>query len=139
MVHKHNSTMISVASPSATDPKMNESLVHLAQMSSTHAYTQDWYFKRPHLTIIDGDIRSDSGFWVVFGWFRGCGTSDTRLPRRKLGKKTHPNHGGCRCPTVAMVPPPPPPPHTTISKHAARQVYVVKTREYNCFYYLLAI
>jgi hypothetical protein len=28
------------------------------------------------------------------------------------------------------------PPHTTISQHAARQVYVVKTREYYCFYYV---
>ncbi len=33
----------------------------------------------------------------------------------------------------------PAPPHTAISQHAARQVYVVKTREYYCFYYLLAI
>jgi hypothetical protein len=28
------------------------------------------------------------------------------------------------------------PPHTTISHHAAQQVYVVKTREYYCFYYV---
>ena len=46
------------------------------------------------------------GQWLVFGWFGGCGTSDTRLARRKLGKKTHPNHGGRRRPTAAMVPPP---------------------------------
>jgi hypothetical protein len=31
------------------------------------------------------------------------------------------------------------PPHTTISQHAVRQVYVVKTKEYICYYYLLAI
>jgi len=36
-------------------------------------------------------------------------------------------------------PVPPAPPHTTISQHAVRQVYVVKTKEYICFYYLLAI
>ena len=76
---------------------------------------------------------------MVFGWFWGCGTSDTRLARRKLGKKntpqpwrppsSHGRHGA----------PPPAPPHTTISQHAMRQVYVVKTSEYNCFYYLLAI
>jgi hypothetical protein len=37
---------------------------------------------------------------------------------------------------AAMVPPPPTLPHTTISQHAARQVNVVKTRKYYCFYYL---
>ncbi len=31
---------------------------------------------------------------------------------------------------------PPAPPHTTISQHAAQQVYVVQTREYYCFYYV---
>jgi hypothetical protein len=31
---------------------------------------------------------------------------------------------------------PPAPSHTTISQHAAQQVYVIKTREYYCFYYL---
>jgi hypothetical protein len=36
-------------------------------------------------------------------------------------------------------PPPPALPHTTISQHAAQQVYVVKSRKYYCFYYLLAI
>jgi hypothetical protein len=33
--------------------------------------------------------------------------------------------------TIALV--------TTISQHAVQQVYVIKTREYYCFYYLLAI
>jgi hypothetical protein len=33
----------------------------------------------------------------------------------------------------------PAPKHTTISQHATRQVNVVKTREYICYYYLLAI
>ncbi len=28
------------------------------------------------------------------------------------------------------------PPNTTISQHAAREVYVVKSREYYCFYYV---
>jgi hypothetical protein len=40
------------------------------------------------------------GFWVVLG----LGTSNMRLARRKLGKKTHPNHGGRHRPTAAMVP-----------------------------------
>jgi hypothetical protein len=29
-----------------------------------------------------------------------------QLARRKLGKNTHPIHGGCHCPMVAMVPSP---------------------------------
>jgi hypothetical protein len=32
--------------------------------------------------------------------------------------------------------PPQAPPHTTISQHAAQQVYVVKLREYDCFNYV---
>jgi hypothetical protein len=46
------------------------------------------------------------GQWLVFGWFWGWGTPDTQLDRRKLGKKTHPNHDGRHCPVVAMVPSP---------------------------------
>jgi len=68
--------MISAASPSATDPKMNESLVHLAQMSSAHACAQDGYFKRPHPTIIDGDIRLDSGWFLGGFGVVGCLTCD---------------------------------------------------------------
>jgi hypothetical protein len=65
---KHNSTMVSVTSPGTTNPKMNESFVHTAQMSSNRACAQDGYFKRPHPTIIDDDKRSDSGwFFVGFG------------------------------------------------------------------------
>jgi len=30
------------------------------------------------------------GQWLVFGWFWGCGTSDTQLARRKLGKNNTP-------------------------------------------------
>jgi hypothetical protein len=60
--------MVSDASPGTTDAKMNESLVHTAQMSSDHACAQDGYFERPHPTIIDGDKGSDSGsFCVGFG------------------------------------------------------------------------
>ncbi len=44
------------------------------------------------------------GQWLVFGWFWGWGTSDTQLAWGKLGKKTHPNHGGHRRPTAAMLP-----------------------------------
>jgi hypothetical protein len=62
---KHNLTMVSNASPGTTDPKMNKSFVHTAQMSPDHACAQDGYFKRPHPTIIDGDKRSDSGWFCV--------------------------------------------------------------------------
>jgi hypothetical protein len=44
------------------------------------------------------------GQWLVFGWFWSWGTSDTQLARQKLGKNTHPNHGGRHCPMAAMVP-----------------------------------
>ncbi len=60
--------MVSDASPGTADPKMNESFVHTVQMSSNRACAQDGYFKHPHLTIIDDDKRSDSGwFCVAFG------------------------------------------------------------------------
>jgi hypothetical protein len=64
--------MVSIASPGAADPKMIEPFVHMSRASSHHVFTQDGYFKRPHLTIIDGDMWSDSGwffgdFLVVLG------------------------------------------------------------------------
>ncbi len=79
------------------------------------------------------------GQWLVFGWFWGWGTSDTRLARQKLGNKNTPQswqppllysrHG-------ALLPAPP---RTAISQHAAQQVYVIKTRKKYCFYYLIAM
>ena len=62
---KHNLTMVSDASPGTTNPKMNESFVHTAQMSSDRECAQDGYFKRPHPAIIDGDKRLDSGWFCV--------------------------------------------------------------------------
>ncbi len=60
--------MDSNASPGTTAPKMNESFVHMAHVSSDRACAQDGYLKPPHPTIIDGDMRWDSGFfWVVLG------------------------------------------------------------------------
>ncbi len=58
----------------------------------------------------------------------------TQLARRKLGKNTHPNHGGCHCPMAAMVPSPW---HHRIQQLAnmLRDKSVIKTREYYCFYY----
>ncbi len=46
------------------------------------------------------------GQWLLFGWFWGRGTLDTQLASRKLGKKTHTNHGGRRCHMAATVPTP---------------------------------
>ena len=59
--------MVSNASPGAANPKMNESFVHMARASSHRAFAQDGYFKRPHPTIIDGDMRWDSG-WFLGGF-----------------------------------------------------------------------
>ncbi len=59
--------MVSDASPGTTTPKMNESFVHMAYVSSNHAWAQDGYLKRPHPTIIDGDMRWDSG-WFLGGF-----------------------------------------------------------------------
>jgi len=59
--------MVSDASPGATDPKMNESFVHMARASSHSAFAQDGYFKHPHPTIIDGDMWLDSG-WFLDGF-----------------------------------------------------------------------
>ena len=69
---KHNSTMVSNASPGTADPKMNVVFVHTVQMSSDRACTQDGYFKRPHPTIIDDDKRSDSGWFCVGFGVGGC-------------------------------------------------------------------
>ncbi len=63
--HKHNSTMVSDASPSTAALKMNQYFVHMAHMSYDCTCAQDDYLKRPHPTIIDGDMRWDSGWFLV--------------------------------------------------------------------------
>jgi hypothetical protein len=60
--------MISNASPGITAPKMNESFNLMAHVFSYRACAQDGYMKRPHLTIIDRDMRWDSGWFL--GGFR---------------------------------------------------------------------
>ncbi len=64
---KHNSTMVSNASPGTAAPEMNESFVHMACVCSDCPCAQDGYLNRPHQTIIDGDMRWDSG-WVLGGF-----------------------------------------------------------------------
>ncbi len=64
---KHNLTIVSDASPGTTAPKMNKSFIHMAHVLSDRACTQDGYFKHPHLTIIDGDTRWDS-VWFLGGF-----------------------------------------------------------------------
>jgi hypothetical protein len=59
--------MVSDASPGTAAPIMNESFVHMAHVASNRACAQDGYLERPHLTIIDGDMRWDKG-WVLGGF-----------------------------------------------------------------------
>jgi hypothetical protein len=63
--------MVSNASPGIAAPKMNESFIHMAHLSSKPACTQDGYLKRSHLTIIDGDMRWDSGLFLCGFGVRG--------------------------------------------------------------------
>ncbi len=56
--------MVSDASPGTAAPKMNESFVHMAHVSSDRACTLDGYLKHPHPTIIDGDMRWGSGWFL---------------------------------------------------------------------------
>jgi hypothetical protein len=56
--------MVSDASQGTTAPKMNESFAHMAHVSSDHSCAQDGYLKHPHPTIIGGDKRWDSGWFL---------------------------------------------------------------------------
>jgi hypothetical protein len=67
--------MVSDASPGTAAPKMKDSFIHMGHVSSNRACAQDGYLKRPHLTIIDGDMRWDSG-WFLDGL--GVGGHQTR-------------------------------------------------------------
>jgi hypothetical protein len=81
--HKHNPTMVSDASPSTATLKMNTYFVHMAHMSYDRACAQDGYLKRPHPTIIDGDMRWDSG-WFLVGFGVGWGTSGTQFAQVRI-------------------------------------------------------
>jgi hypothetical protein len=113
---KDNSTMVSNTSPGTAAPKMNKYFVLMAHVSSNRACAQDGYLKHPHLTIIDRDMRWDSG-WVLSGFW--CwGRLDTWLARRKLGKKKTSQlwqQSSPYGPHSALLPAPL---HTAISQHA---------------------
>jgi hypothetical protein len=81
--------------------------------------------------------RNEVGQW--FGWVWGRGTSNTRLTRWKLGKQSTPQSWRPPLPYGGHGALPLAPLHTTISQYAVQQVYVIKTKKYYCFYYLLAI
>jgi hypothetical protein len=57
--------MVSNASPGTTAPKINKYFVYMVHVTFDRACAKDGYLKRPHLTIIDGDMRWDSV------WFSG--------------------------------------------------------------------
>jgi hypothetical protein len=57
--------MVSNASQGTTAPKMNNFFVHMAHVSSDQVCAQNGYLKRLHLTIIGGDMRWDSGWFLV--------------------------------------------------------------------------
>jgi hypothetical protein len=57
--------MASTASPRADDPKMVKLPASMVHVSSSYACAEDGYFKRPHMTSIDGDKRLDSGWFFV--------------------------------------------------------------------------
>jgi hypothetical protein len=59
--------MVSNASPATAILNMYKSFVHIAHVSSDRAFAQDGYLKRPHPTIIDGDMRWDRG-WFLGGF-----------------------------------------------------------------------
>jgi hypothetical protein len=57
--------MVSDALPGTAAPKMNEYFAHMAHVSFDCACAQDGYLICPHPTIIDKNMRWDSG------WFFG--------------------------------------------------------------------
>ena len=59
--------MVSDDSPRPTDRNIIYLSAIMVQTSYAHACPQDGYFKRPHPTIIDGDMWSDSG-WFLGGF-----------------------------------------------------------------------
>ena len=76
---------------------------------------------------------------VVYCRFLSGWRPDTRLARCKLVKQNTPRPWRPPSPYGRHGSPPPAPPHTTINQHDCRQVYAVKSRGFNCFYYLLAM
>ncbi len=76
--HKHNLTMVSDASPGSTKimHSYGSCVFQLCMQTGLVLETSpsDHYWRRYEV-----------GQWLVFGWFWGWGTWDTRLAREKLG------------------------------------------------------
>ncbi len=117
---KHNLTMVSNASPGTATPKMNGSFVHMWLMFllTVHAHRMGtWNVPiRPLLTEI-WVLQ-----WLVFGWFWGWRTSDTRSARQNLGKKNTPQSWRPLLPSGCHGALPPALPHTAISQHVVQPV-----------------
>ena len=79
------------------------------------------------------------GQWLDFGWFWYWRTFDMELARRKLDNKTTTQTRQPPSPYGSHGTSPSAPPHTTISQHDEQHVYVIKTRGFCSFYYLLAM
>ncbi len=69
-------SIISAASPRASNPKIVEKCNHTTQASAHQACAEDGYIKCPHLPIIDGDIKFARS--LVVGWILGRRTPDTQ-------------------------------------------------------------
>jgi hypothetical protein len=101
-------------------------------LSTMHAHRMGtWNVPiRPLLTEIWGG--TVVGFWVVLRLEdigHGISWAEARwknIPQSWQLPSPYGRHGAL----------PRAPPHTTISQHAGQQVYVIKTREYYCFYYV---
>jgi hypothetical protein len=98
--------MVSDALTGIANPKMSESFVHIAHVSSNRACAQDVYLKHPHPTIIDGDMRWDSG------WFLGGFGVEGHWTRDQLGGSEVKIHTPIMVAAVAGWPPWCPPPST---------------------------
>ncbi len=122
--------MASTASPRAAHPKIVESPAIIAHASTSYACSEDGYYGKYWWRYLVGQ-------WLVFCWFWSWRSFDTQLARQKLGKKNTPPPWRPPSPYGCHGAPPPASLHTTISQHDAQQFYVIKTRGYYCFYYLL--
>jgi hypothetical protein len=128
MAQKHNSTMVSNASPGSADPKMNKSFVHIWHMHlpTVHAHrmgTSSIPIQPLLMEICGGTV---VGFLVVLGLGDFCHA----VSKAEAREKNTPQPWRLPSPYGRYAPPPPAPLHTTISQHAVPQVYVIKLKNF---------